>query len=353
MKKKLVSLLACAAMTAALMSGCGSSADTKAPAEENPSSPTGEESGNADNEDAENPDAENSDADASGKKFTIGFSDFNLSAEYQAKLRDKIVAYAQEKYGDQLEIRVVDGEQDPDTQNMGVSNLISQQVDLIIMVPCDAQQQIPAVEECVEAGIPLLEVCLQTSDDGLRTTFVGSDDTSSGVLEMECLAEAMGGSGNVVYLHGPSGQDSEIKRHEGANQVLEKYPDIEVVREEYCNWSREEAMSTVENWLQSGVQIDAVFSENDEMALGAYAAIKGTEYEGKIAIGGIDCISDALQGVKDGILTCTVLQDATLQASEVVEAAWAVLNGEEIEDYIEVPYQLVTKENADDEYFNN
>ena len=68
---------------------------------------------------------------------------------------------------------------------------------------------------------------------------------------------------------------------------------------------------------------------------------------------GIDCISDALQAVKDGKIACTVLQDAKLQASEVVDAAYAVLNGEEIEKYIEVPYQLVTPENANDEYFND
>ena len=268
-------------------------------------------------------------------------------------MRDEVLAYAEEHYGDELEFVVVDGESDSDTQNSGIDNLISQQVDLIIMVPFDAQQQIPAVEACVEAGIPCLEVCLQTADDGLRTCFVGSDDTSSGILEMEYLAEQMGGEGNVVYLHGPTGQDSEIKRHEGANQVLEDYPDIEVVAERVCNWDRAEAMSAIENILQSGMEVDAIFSENDEMALGAYAAIEGTEYEGEILIGGIDCISDALQAVKDGRMACTVLQDAKLQAQEVVEAAYQVLQGEEVEEYIEVPYQLVTPENADDEYFNS
>ena len=290
---------------------------------------------------------------AEEKKFTIGFSDFSLSAEYQAKLRDKIVEYAKEKYGDQLNFVILDGESDSDTQNTGIDNLINQNVDLIILVPFDAEQQIPAVEAAVDAGIPLLEVCLQTADDDLRTCFVGSDDTTSGILEMQYLAEQMGEAGNVVYLHGPTGQDSEIKRHEGANQVIETYPDIQVVAEKVCNWDRAEAMAAVENILQSGMEVNAIFSENDEMALGAYAAIEGTEWEDKIVIGGIDCISDALQAVKDGKIACTVLQDAKLQASEVVDAAYAVLNGEEIEKYIEVPYQLVTPENANDEYFND
>ncbi len=327
MKKKILGVLMSMALVVMMLAGCGNDSG---------SGTEGESAGSGDD-----------------GTFTIGYSGFSLTAEYQAKLRDEVLAYAEEHYGDELEFVVVDGESDSDTQNSGIDNLISQQVDLIIMVPFDAQQQIPAVEACVEAGIPCLEVCLQTADDGLRTCFVGSDDTSSGILEMEYLAEQMGGEGNVVYLHGPTGQDSEIKRHEGANQVLEDYPDIEVVAERVCNWDRAEAMSAIENILQSGMEVDAIFSENDEMALGAYAAIEGTEYEGEILIGGIDCISDALQAVKDGRMACTVLQDAKLQAQEVVEAAYQVLQGEEVEEYIEVPYQLVTPENADDEYFNS
>lgn len=326
MKKKLVSALLSVAMAAMLLAGCGGKSDE-----------TSDSTSSKENKET----------------FTIGFSDFSLTAEYQAKLRDKILEYGKETYGDELEFVVLDGESDSDTQNSGIDNLISQKVDLIILVPFDAEQQIPAVQAAVDAGIPLLEVCLQTADDGLRTSFIGSDDTTSGELEMKSLAEAMDGKGNVVYLHGPTGQDSEIKRHEGADNILKEYPDIKLVAEQVCNWDRAEAMTAIENFVQSGLEIDAVFCENDEMALGAFAAIEGTDLEGKIHIGGIDCISDALQAVKDGKLNCTVLQDAKLQASEVVDAAYKVLHGEDVEKYIEVPYQLVTKENADDEYFND
>jgi ABC-type sugar transport system, periplasmic component len=286
----------------------------------------------------------------SEKTFTVGASFFSLTTEYPAKLKDKILQYAKEKYGDNIKFVVLDGKGDSDTQNSGVDNLIAQKVDAIILVPFDAQQQIPAVQAAVDAKIPLLEVCLQTADKGLRTSFVGSDDTKSGVFEMEYLAKQMGGKGNVVYLHGPTGQDSEIKRHEGADQVLAKNPGIKKVAEKVCNWNRAEAMNAVENLLQSGMQIDGIFAENDEMALGAYAAIEGTDKKDKIKIGGIDCISDALKAVKDGKLACTVFQDAYGQAQQVVDATYNTLNGKTVEKYYEVPYQLVTKDNVDDPY---
>ena len=292
-------------------------------------------------------------AEASGesKSYKIGFSDFSLSAEYQAKLRDKFVEAVADKFGDSAEVIVVDGESDSDTQNSGIDNLIAQKVDAIVMVPFDAEQQIPAVQACVDAGIPIFETCLQTSDDGLRTSFIGSDDTTSGEMAMQYMAEQLNFEGDIVYLHGPTGQDSEIKRHTGANNVVDAHEGLNVVAEKVCNWDRAEAMDAIDNLLNSGMNIDGIFCENDEMALGAYAAIQGTDYEGKILITGVDGIGDALTAIKDGNMLCISFQDALLQATTTADAVYAYLNGEEVKDYYEVPYQLITSENVDDEYW--
>ncbi len=288
---------------------------------------------------------------AQEESFKIGFSDFSLSAEYQAKLRDKFVEAVKDKFGDTAEVIVVDGESDSDTQNSGVDNLIAQQVDAIVLVPFDAEQQIPAVQACVDAGIPCFEVCLQTADDGLRTAFIGSDDTTSGEMAMQYMAEQLNFEGDIVYLHGPTGQDSEIKRHEGANKVVDANDGLKVVSEKVCNWDRAEAMIAVENLLQSGMNINGIFCENDEMALGAFAAIQGTDNEGKILITGVDGIGDALTAIKDGNMLATSFQDALLQATTTADVVYAYLHGEEIESYYEVPYQLITSDNVDDEYW--
>jgi len=288
---------------------------------------------------------------ADEKTYKIGFSDFSLSAEYQAKLRDKFVEAVADKFGDTAQVIVVDGESDSDTQNSGVDNLIAQQVDAIVLVPFDAEQQIPAVQACVDAGIPCFEVCLQTADDGLRTAFIGSDDTTSGEMAMAYMAEQLNYEGDIVYLHGPTGQDSEIKRHTGANSVCDQYEGLNVVSEKVCNWDRAEAMIAIENLLQSGMNINGIFCENDEMALGAYAAIQGTDNEGKILITGVDGIGDALTAIKEGNMLATSFQDALLQATTTAEVVYNYLNGEEIENYYEVPYQLITADNVDDEYW--
>ena len=339
--KKLAAIVTTAAVALGL-AACGSSASSTAEssaAESSVESSTEESS------------TEESSTTDSGKTYKIGFSDFSLSAEYQAKLRDKFVASVADLFGDSAEVIVVDGESDSDTQNSGIDNLIAQQCDAIVIVPFDAEQQIPAVQACIDANIPCFEVCLQTADDDLRTSFIGSDDTTSGEMAMQYMADQLDGKGNIVYLHGPTGQDSEIKRHTGANNVVDQYEDMQVVGEYVCNWDRAEAMTAIENVLQSGQTVDGIFCENDEMALGAYAAIQGTENEGKILITGVDGIGDALTAIKDGNMLCTSFQDAALQASTTAQALKDYFDGKTVEKYYEVPYQLITAENVDDPYW--
>ena len=94
--------------------------------------------------------------------------------------------------------------------------------------------------------------------------------------------------------------------------------------------------------------IDAIFAENDEMAMGALNAVQGSGKEKNIIIGGVDAIPDALQSVMDGGLYCTIFQNNKSQAEKALELAVKVANGEEIEKEYMIPYELVTIENAKD-----
>ncbi|MDD3403728.1 MAG: substrate-binding domain-containing protein [Hespellia sp.] len=286
----------------------------------------------------------------SGEEITIGFSNFSFTIEYQAKLKDKLEAAVQAKWGDSAKVVSTDAELDTSKQIADVENLISQGVDAIVLVPLDAEQLIPAIQACVDAGIPCFEVCLQCNDD-IRTSFVGSNDVTSGEMAMEYMAEKLDYKGNIVLLDGIAGMDSNIKRMDGARAVIEKYPEMNIVTEKLCNGSRDEAMQAMENIIQSGKAVDGVFTICDEEALGALAAIEGTDLEGEILITGIDGDADVLEGIKNGSILCTSFQDAGLQATTVVDAIDNYLNGKDIEKAYDVPYQLVTEENIDDSYW--
>ena len=280
----------------------------------------------------------------------IGVSFYALSGEFNAALKQGMEKYMEDHdLAGQVELNILDATSDANKQNSQVETLIADQVDAIILVAGDADAQAIVVEQASEAGIPLIELCTSTGATDARTSYVGSDDTVSGRMLMEELGNAAGGTGKMVILHGPTGVSAEIRRHEGAEQVIEENNwDIEVVSEKVCNWSREEAMKAMENIIQSGMEFDIVFAENDEMAVGALSAMQDAGLEKDIVIGGIDAIPDAVSAVAEGSMTCTIFQDAAGQAEKVMEVAIQAANGETIEKSYDIPFQTVTKENAQD-----
>ncbi len=328
--KKLVASALAILMIAVLLIGCQSAVSTQ-PAD-------------ADDSGANETSMQESE---STETLKIGLSLFSLTAEYLANLKDNMLAY-QEAQGlmDAVEIVILDAESDAAKQLSQVDNLISQQVDAVILVPLDREQLVPAVQACKDAGIPCIELAASTVATDVRTSYIGSDDIVSGRMLMEALAEKMGGKGNLVVLHGITGVNAEVMRHTGMHDVLKDYPDIKIVAEKVCDWDRAKSLEAVENLLQSDINFDAIFAENDEMAMGAFNAVKGSGKEADIIIGGVDAIPDALQSVIDGGLYCTIYQNNKLQAETALDIAIKAARGEAVDKDYYIPYELVTQENG-------
>ena len=163
------------------------------------------------------------------------------------------------------------------------------------------------------------------------------------------IAEQLGGKGNVLMMHGHPGQTAEVKRTEGAMDILAQNPDMTLLDEQTADWDRAEAMTLMENWIQAyGDQINAVFCQNDEMALGALNALVQAGKKDNVLVVGVDAIDDALQSVKDGKMDATVYQDCKGQAEGAIEAAYKLAKGESVEKEILIPFILVTTENVDE-----
>ena len=183
-----------------------------------------------------------------------------------------------------------DGQNSAERQVSQVANFIAQKVDVIILNPSSMYGCKPAVEAANRAKIPIITVNTLAANQDKCLTFVGSDAVESGRLEMQYAAKLLNGKGNIVILHGQNGHDAEIGRRKGAQEILDKYPNIKILFEQSGNWSRVEGMAIMENWLQSGKTINAVVSQNDEMALGALKAIRDAKLPDKILVFGIDAI---------------------------------------------------------------
>jgi inositol transport system substrate-binding protein len=148
-------------------------------------------------------------------------------------------------------------------------------------------------------------------------------------------------------MHGFMGQAAQIKRDQGAREVLAKNAGMKLLAHQTAEWDRAKAMALMENWIQSyGDKIDAVFAQNDEMGLGAVLALEQAKRKDKVVVASVDAIADALQSVKDGRLDATVFQDAQGQGGSAVEVALKILRKQPYEKQVFIPFKLVTKENV-------
>jgi inositol transport system substrate-binding protein len=278
----------------------------------------------------------------SGKKLVVGVSMLSMQNEFIVNVNDEIAKKAQEA---NVELITVDAERSALKQVEQIESFIAQKVDAIIMNPCEVEASSPAVTKALAAKIPIINVNSETS--AKPSAFVGSDDVESARIAMKYIAERLGGKGNVVMMHGYMGQAAQIKREQGAREVLKQYPNLKLLAHQTGEWDRAKAMDLMENWIQSyGPQINAVFAQNDEMGMGAVKALTDAGLNDKVIVVSIDAIPDALQAVKKGTLDATVFQNAEQQGSKAIEAAIKLAKGQAYEKQTLIPFQLVTKDNV-------
>ncbi len=279
----------------------------------------------------------------SQEKYALMMS--HMTNAFTIALSDAVKAEA-ENLG--VELVVFDGGQDVSKQISQVESAINQGYAGILIEPISVDGIKPAVSAARKAGIPLITINQRITDQDLATAFVGVNNVEGGEMEMKAAAEAIGGKGNIAFLLGPLGSDGQIGRTKGYRNILESYPDINVVYEQTANWRTDEALKLVENWLQTGAGLVAVVANNDGMALGALKAVEDAKMQDKIKVFGLDATPDALAAVKEGRLTATISQSTAEQGKAAVQSLVKAAHGEEIPAEIIVGHTLITKENVAD-----
>ncbi len=199
-----------------------------------------------------------------------------------------------------------------------------------------------------EANIPLVYVNLQPAEETLPkgVAYVGSEEIVSGKLQGEAIAKLLNNKGNVVIMMGELATQAAVLRPEGVEKCVGPTSEMKIVGKQTANWRRNEAIDLMNNWLVAGTRIDAVVSNNDEMAIGAVLALQQAGKDPKkVVIAGIDATADALAEMEKGDLGVTVFQDAKGQGKGAVETAVKLTKGEKVESFVWIPFELVTPEN--------
>ena len=168
----------------------------------------------------------------------------------------------------------------------------------------------------------------------------------SGTLEAGQIAKCLGDKGDIVGVEGELSNNAALDRTGDVEQVVAKFPDIRVLEKQTANWERNDAIDLMNNWLTSGTKIDGVAANNDEMAIGAVLALKQAGKDPKkLCIGGVDATADGLAAIASGDMTVTVFQNAKGQGMGAVDSALALIKGETVPPFVDVPFEVVTKDN--------
>lgn len=285
--------------------------------------------------------------DNSSDVVKIGVTIASYDDTFLMYMKDGMEAYA-ETLGDKVEVTYVDAKGDTATQLGQVENFITQGMDSVVVVPVNTEATQPITDACVDSETKLVYVNRLPGNLPEEVVFVGSESIDAGIFQMEYLAEQMGEEGNVVVMMGKLSNEASVKRTEGVHQVADKFDNIEVTKEQTAEWSRAKGMTLMENWISSGDQIDAVASNNDDMALGAIEALEAAGMKDDVLVGGVDATPDAIAALAEGRLDCTVFQDAAGQGKGGIESAYNLALGNDVDSQVWIPFKLVTPENYED-----
>ncbi|WP_396652979.1 substrate-binding domain-containing protein [Metabacillus arenae] len=238
---------------------------------------------------------------------------------------------------------------DPNKQANDVDDLISQDVDVIVMLPIESAALSPVGQKVKDAGIPLVIVDRELENDA-ATVVVKGDNEGIGVNAGKYFIEQLKGKGKVVEITGPPSSVTE-QRGAGFIEAMESEDGIEVIASQSGDFSTEKSLEVMQNILQAHSQIDAVFTQDDGMALGVLQAIKEAGREDIKFVTGAGGGKGVFENIKeDGLISATFLYSPTM-VKDAVKIAADLAKGEEPEETMVIKEATkVTKENVDEHY---
>jgi ABC-type sugar transport system substrate-binding protein len=287
---------------------------------------------------------------------TIGVTMQSFDDNFQTLLRNGLTDRAAKLEG--VEVQFEDSQRDVGKQLSQVDNFIASGVDAIVVTLADTSVA-PAITSAAEAaGIPLVYLNLEpvnVAELPDNQAYVGSKETEAGMLggseACKLLAQKGKQDGARAYIiMGDLSHNAALERTQSVRDALstDQCKFIEIVDAQQAAWSRITAADLVTNWLTAGEPFDAVFANNDEMAIGATQAMKSAGIDMKdVIVVGVDATQDGLAAMKAGDLDVTVFQNAGAQAARAVDAAVALARGEAVDRVVYIPFELVTPENMD------
>lgn len=210
---------------------------------------------------------------------------------------------------------------DTNTESNLIDTAIANKSVAIILDPANASGSIGAVKKANAAHIPVFLVNAEINQEGLAKAQLVSNNAQGAAIGAQEWVKDVGQKGNYVELFGNPADNNAATRSNGYRTVLSQYPGLKEVGREVANWDRTQGYNKMQTLIRAHPNIIGVISGNDEMALGAIAALKQAGKLSQVKVGGFDGSPDAVAAIKAGTLQYTVLQPVAIFSKKAVDEA--------------------------------
>ncbi len=293
-------------------------------------------------------------------KIVVGFSQIGAESEWRTANTNDVKAAA-ERAG--VELKFSDAQQKQENQIRAIRSFISQKVDVIGFVPIVETGWDNVLRQAKQANIPVvvMDRDLKVSDESLYVAKIGTDQVEEGRKAFRWIDDYItknnikprngGDTINIVILEGTVGASAAVGRSKGFNEALAASPNkdkYKILASQTGDFTRQKGQEVMESFLKNyRDDIDVLFSQNDDMALGAIQAIEaaGLKPSKDIVIVGADAVKGMFQAMIDGKANATI-ECNPLQGDLFFETCKKILAGESVPKSVYVEEGVFDTTNA-------
>jgi len=277
------------------------------------------------------------------QKITIGVSLAQDDNPFYIAMLRGIRARAQELGWD---VATVSANEDKLKQINGVQDLVARGVKGILISPIDAVGVNAAYDAAAAAKIPIVSVGRGSASPN-QTIHVAMDEKQIGRDIAEWTAKKLGGKGKVALLMGPSGAPTFKNLGDGYSEAIAKHPGIQIVFRADGPLTRERGVKQAEDVLVANPDLAAIYTANDDVALGAMQAVNAAGRKGKTLVTGMNGVPPALRAVKEENLAMTVELNPAEWGRLGVDVLATYLKGEKVEPRVFIKHIIIDSSNVD------
>jgi ABC-type sugar transport system substrate-binding protein len=202
-----------------------------------------------------------------------------------------------------------DGQDSSPKQTADIEAALAKGVKGVVLSPRETDALAPALQEAVDAKVPVVTIDRRVPSVTGILGHVGADNVKGGEAQGNLIVKMFPNGATIMNLQGTPGASPAIDRNKGLHNVLDKAPDkYKFVAEQTANFHRDDGLKVTESLLAGlATPPQVIVAGNDDMALGAIEAVKGRNLKGVVIIG-FDALPEALGKIRDGEMTATVEQ---------------------------------------------